>query len=58
MFGLKRSTWIQIGVITGLFAALFWPNLRRLWDKTNPFYGEANWGHPSAFRSSGFIIFT
>ncbi|HEX4053348.1 MAG TPA: exosortase/archaeosortase family protein [Tepidisphaeraceae bacterium] len=45
MFGLKRSTWIQIGVITALFAALFWPNLRRLWDKTNPFYGEANWGH-------------
>lgn len=24
---------------------LFWPNLRRLWDKTNPIYGEANWGH-------------
>lgn len=45
VFGVKRSAWIQIGVITGLFAALFWPNLRRLWDKTNPFYGEANWGH-------------
>jgi exosortase len=43
--GLKRSTWIQIGVISILFAGLFWPNLRRLWDKTNPFYGEANWGH-------------
>jgi exosortase len=26
-------------------AALFWPNLRRLWEKTNPIYGEANWGH-------------
>jgi hypothetical protein len=24
---------------------VFWPNLRRLWDKTNPFYGEPNWGH-------------
>ena len=23
----------------------FWPNLRRLWLKTNPFYGEPNWGH-------------
>jgi exosortase len=45
VFGLKRSTWIQIGVITVLFSALFWPNLRRLWDKTNPIYGEANWGH-------------
>ncbi|MGD0767752.1 MAG: exosortase [Tepidisphaeraceae bacterium] len=43
--GLKRSVWIQIAVITTLFSALFWPNLRRLWDKTNPFYGEANWGH-------------
>ena len=43
--GLKRSIWIQIGVISALFAGLFWPNLRRLWDKTNPFYGEANWGH-------------
>jgi exosortase len=45
VLGIKRSTWIQIGVITVLFSALFWPNLRRLWDKTNPIYGEANWGH-------------
>jgi exosortase len=45
VLGLKRSVWIQIGVITLLFGALFWPNLRRLWDKTNPIYGEANWGH-------------
>jgi len=45
VFGLKRSIWIQIGVVTVLFGALFWPNLRRLWDKTNPIYGEANWGH-------------
>jgi len=45
VWGLKRSIWIQIGIITLLFCGLFWPNLRRLWDKTNPFYGEANWGH-------------
>jgi exosortase len=45
VLGLKRSIWIQIAVITVLFGALFWPNLRRLWDKTNPIYGEANWGH-------------
>jgi exosortase len=44
-WGLTPATWIKIAVITALFAALFWPNLRRLWDKTNPFYGEANWGH-------------
>jgi exosortase len=45
VLGLKRSVWLQIGVIVVLFGALFWPNLRRLWDKTNPIYGEANWGH-------------
>jgi exosortase len=43
--GLPQAIWIRIAIITVLFAALFWPNLRRLWDKTNPFYGEANWGH-------------
>jgi exosortase len=43
--GLTASAWIQIAVVAALFAALFWPNLRRLWDKTNPFTGEANWGH-------------
>jgi exosortase len=45
ILGLSQSAWIQIGVIALLFGALFWPNLRRLWDKTNPFYGDANWGH-------------
>lgn len=43
--GLKLETWVKIGTITALFAAVFWPNLRRLWDKTNPIYGEPNWGH-------------
>lgn len=28
-----------------LFGALFWPNLRRLWLKTNPFWGDPNWQH-------------
>jgi len=45
LWGLKRSTWMQIGIIAGLFLLLFWPNLRRLWIKTNPIYGEPNWGH-------------
>jgi exosortase len=45
LLGISETTWIKIAVITALFACLFWPNLRRLWDKTNPFYGEANWGH-------------
>jgi exosortase len=43
--GLPQAVWIRIAIVVSLFGALFWPNLRRLWDKTNPFYGEANWGH-------------
>ncbi len=44
-YGLSLSTWVKIGVLLVLFAALFWPNLRRLWQKTNPFTGEGNWEH-------------
>ena len=44
-FGISLTAWVKIGVITLLMGMLFWPNLRRLWDKTNPFYGEPNWGH-------------
>ncbi|HWE97099.1 MAG TPA: exosortase/archaeosortase family protein [Tepidisphaeraceae bacterium] len=43
--GLRLSAWLQIGAIGGLFILLFWPNLRRLWYKTNPINGEPNWGH-------------
>jgi exosortase len=43
--GITQAGWVQIGVIASLMAMLFWPNLRRLWDKTNPFYGDPNWGH-------------
>jgi exosortase len=42
---LPRSAWVKIGVLTALICAVFWPNLVRLWGKTNPFYGEPNWGH-------------
>ncbi len=42
---MSSQTWVQIGVIASLFGLLFWPNLRRLWLKTNPFNGEPNWGH-------------
>jgi exosortase len=42
---VEPETWGRVLIITGLFAAVFWPNLRRLWLKTNPFTGEPNWSH-------------
>jgi hypothetical protein len=44
--GLTYTVWMKIGIVAGLFAWLFYtPCLRRLWQKTNPFTGEPNWGH-------------
>lgn len=45
VYGLPRAAWVKIGVIAGLMAMVFWPNLRRLWLKTNPISGDPNWGH-------------
>ncbi len=36
---------MRIGLLALVTALLFRTNLIRLWDKTNPFYGEANWQH-------------
>src|SRR5882672_4483940 len=44
-YGLNTDAWMRIGVLALLMVALFWPNLRRLWLKTNPVTGEANWGN-------------
>src|SRR5438045_2776388 len=44
-YGLTAEAWTRIGVLVLLMIGLFWPNLRRLWLKTNPMTGEANWGH-------------
>lgn len=44
--GLALSTWVRIATIATLFSLLFWPNLRRIWEKTNPFNGvDPNWAH-------------
>ncbi len=43
--GLRRSAWIKIGIVTVLFLGIFWPNLRRIWNKTNPISGDPNWQH-------------
>jgi len=43
--GLSMETWIKVAILGALFMAVYWLVLRWLWDKTNPIYGEANWGH-------------
>ncbi|HZL36546.1 MAG TPA: exosortase [Tepidisphaeraceae bacterium] len=44
--GMRLSTWVKVVSLAALFAMLFWSNLRRLWDKTNPINGaDPNWAH-------------
>jgi len=43
--GISTAAWIRIGLLALATCLLFRTNLARLWDKTNPFYGEANWQH-------------
>jgi exosortase len=43
--GFTAAGFVQISVVGMLFVLLFWSNLYRLWEKTNPIYGEPNWGH-------------
>lgn len=43
--GLALSSWVKLLSVTALFVALFWPNLWRLWGKTNPYSGEPEWQH-------------
>ena len=44
-YGLTAGAWVKILIVTGLLVALFRFNLARLWNKTNPINGDANWGH-------------
>src|SRR5690348_9383894 len=43
--GMRLPTLLKTLIISVLFIATFRFDLHRLWDKTNPFYGDANWGH-------------
>ena len=43
--GLSPTAWVKIIVVAVLFVALYRFNLVRLWEKTKPFYGQANWQH-------------
>jgi exosortase len=43
--GFALSSWVKFLSLSALFVLLFWPNLWRLWGKTYPFGGEAEWQH-------------
>ncbi|MFT3788575.1 MAG: exosortase/archaeosortase family protein [Tepidisphaeraceae bacterium] len=45
--GLSVQTWTMAGLLLAAFIAAYWPNLRRLWLKTNPFDGAMDWAHAS-----------
>lgn len=51
--GLTLTAWLKIGTVAILMLLLFWPNLWRLWMKTRPFGGEANWQHAIAIPFIG-----
>ena len=49
--GLSKAAWIRIATIALLMGAIFWPNLSRLWHKTNPLSNQpdaGNWQHAIA----------
>lgn len=41
----RALTWPQLLLLAAAFGALFWINLGRLWQWTNPSSGDPNWGH-------------
>jgi exosortase len=42
-------------ILAALFLALFWPNLWRLWGKTNLISGEAEWQHATFIPFIGLL---
>lgn len=45
VLGIRISVIVRIIALAAGFTLLFWPNFRRLWEKTNPFDGDPNWQH-------------
>ena len=44
--GVDTSVWIKTLIIGGLFFALYWDQLKRLWNITNPINGtDPDWAH-------------
>lgn len=43
--GLPVQFWITAGFVGALFVLIYWPNLLRLFRKTAPFVGVAEWYH-------------
>jgi exosortase len=43
--GPPLEAWLQVGIFAFLLVATFWPVMRWMWDKGNPFYGEPEWQH-------------
>ena len=43
--GLSRQFWWMAGLLALCFVGLYWRGLWRLWIKTNPYDGSAEWAH-------------
>jgi exosortase len=43
--GVPKQFWITAAIVAGLFVVIYWPNLIRLFRKTAPFIGVAEWYH-------------
>ncbi len=52
--GISLVTWVKVLVLGALLALTFRYSLVRLYLKTNPFTGEANWGHSFFVPVIGF----
>ena len=42
---ISPVTWKHLLLLAAAFAGLYWMNLQRLWQWTNPSSGDPNWGH-------------